>query len=96
MLGKKVEYFEATYHEFDTLVKAAYGIDYEFCADNETPNDTNYRFSAKKKELSKYEIDKLEGFKRGEYVPYMAHILFQDWANRDIIQEGDYLITVSW
>jgi hypothetical protein len=88
--------FEVDCYDFDDFVKEIYGQEYEFVPDIECGNDSQHSFTAKKSVLNKWDLEKLNKFsKTGEY-SYLAHALFTDLVNRDILPEGDYLIRVSW
>lgn len=89
------------YWDLEELIKEVYNQeDYEFTADMECGNDTKKSFKVKKGEfegsLGEYYRKDIQKFiDKGEY-SYLAGKLLNDLADKDIIQEGDYLINVSW
>lgn len=84
------------YNDFDHLVNEVYGIDYEIIPDMEKSNDSSLTASVKKSQLDTYDQQRLDTFKSGGHVNYMARLLLQDLVNNDYAPEGDYVIDISW
>jgi len=93
---KTVSYFEVDYHDFNKFIKSVYGQQFEIVADQELGNDSQATFTAKKESLDEYDAEQIETFKATGDGSYLAHTIFTDLANRDLIPEGEYLIEVCW
>jgi len=91
-----------SYDEFDDLVKKTYGQSFEFCADRETPNDTDYVFRVNKEPwkpgtvLDDYDLKRLNEFKQTGKGNYLSHVLLRDLINQDLMVPGTTVIEVSW
>lgn len=93
---KKQEYYEISYGDFESIVRVIYKQSYDFVADIEGSNDSEYKYSTDNDISDEWDQNKLNKFKTtGEY-QYLAPILIADLANRDLIPKGNILITVSW
>ena len=87
------------YYDLDNFIKAHYDLpDYEVIADMEYNNDSCYKMTIEKKELSKYDQEDLNEFlnSKGRDGNYMIYKLMYDMCNKDLIEPGHYLIDVSW
>jgi hypothetical protein len=93
---KTVTYFEVEEREFERFVKEIYGHDYSFVADVECGNDSEHSFPVRKSEIDEWDAARLETFKQTGRYDWLVHTLFQDLVNRDLIPEGNYLVSVSW
>jgi hypothetical protein len=100
---REVKYHELKYNEFKKLVKETYNQNYKFVADVECGNDSDHSYNDIKKTvldendaLDKYEIDEITDFKQNGKYNYLASTLLQDLVNRELLPEGNFLITVSW
>jgi hypothetical protein len=87
--------------DFDNFIRSVYGQPYEVVPDEEWNNDSSHRFVVEKKPytdnvLDMYDLKKLDTFINTGKSSYIAHILFRDLANRDLIEPGVYVINVSW
>lgn len=94
--AKKKTIFEVDYKDLERLIKEEFGHDFSIPADEEVGNDTSISKNIQKEELAKYDKDRLTEFLHiGRYGPCLQ-VLMTDMANRDVIEEGDYVIRVSW
>ena len=94
---KKKTYIEMDYMEFEELVAKYFGRkDYEFIADVECGNDSNHIFNIKKEVLNKYDKEHLNEWKLTGKGTFMAHYILTELANMGVLEEGRYLISVSW
>jgi hypothetical protein len=93
---KIVIHFVVDGSDLEELIRETYGHSYELTADMECRNDSEYEYMLKKKELNEYQKKDLAKFiQTGEYY-FIWNTLLQDMVNRSILDEGNYLIRVSW
>lgn len=94
---KTMVYNEMSYHEFEELVEATYGRKYEFVVDEECSNHSNHSYhNFKKDSLDEWETEDFQKFLDIGSYQFLSCILLQDLVNKELIPEGNYLITVSW
>lgn len=93
---KKIEYYYTPYYVLEEIIKEKFDKNFSVISDLEAGNGLCYDFEVKKKELKEYEQQNLLSWMKGEYMCYMTPTLLQLLVNRDILQEGNYLINVSW
>jgi len=100
---KKREYYEMDYWDLDELIETHLGFNPGCCDCWETGNDT-WKVLHISKNVDIYETEELKllledgeqyGYKiRNSYnAPYLAMV---ELCRRDIIPEGNYLITICW
>jgi len=78
------------YSDFDKLVRKHYNKpDYEVLIGLECGNDTEHLFHVKKEPIDEYDMDSKRFF---EY----PQTILNDLCNKEIIEEGEYLIQVCW
>lgn len=94
--SKKVM-FEVDYGDFERFVKETYGQDYNFVASEECGNDSVHDFNVNDKEaLDEYDQEKLDTFKTTGRYSFLNRTILQDLVNHDLIEPGNYLISVCW
>ena len=77
----------------EDVVKNTYGKNIEM----ESSNDTDYSYTIRKEKLTEYDIQNLEAIvKSGSFEDYNLRLIMTDLANKDIIPEGSYVVTMSW
>ena len=88
---KASEYIEIDANDLDTLVRETYGINYKCVVSGEWNNDSYHKYKVSKRKLANYEKDDMT-------YPRLADIdtILTDLCNKDIIEAGNYLITVCW
>lgn len=61
-------------------------------------NDTDYSISVKKEEIDDSDMDSVNTFLEKGYISmeYDYHAIFRYCANQGWIDEGDYVLEVSW
>lgn len=84
------------YSDFENIVKSVYGQDYEFTADEETPNDSSHSYSAKKGNLNERNRKDIETFMNTGKYQYLASAFIEDLVDRELLPEGEFLIEVCW
>ena len=89
-------YFVVDYHDLDNLLREYYPGWDTIISDQELHNDMEHAIWVQKEEISEYDIDDLEKSKAGKHVSWCLNTLMTDLCNRDIIEPGDYLITICW
>lgn len=82
--------------DLQRAIKAFYGKEYEIVSCEEWPNDTQHRLSIKKTILHQYDLTKLEQWLEGKPVNFILRSILIDLCNKNEIEPGTYLITVSW
>ena len=81
---------------FEAIVCEVYGkTDFSIAENEELMNDVSQEYNIKKFDLSGYDQKKLEDFIEGDS-KYITQVLFQDLVNKDILEEGSYIVNVSW
>lgn len=94
---KRVVYIEMEYGELEKLIKQTYGKAYEFVAEEELMNDVIKSFIVKKETLNEWDQVALDKFKAtGRTGGWRTNVLLTDMCNQGLIEEGNYLIIVSW
>lgn len=82
-------YKEVDYHDLEQFIFEIYGEQYESVAEEEWNNYSSHEFNVKKQ--VDFDKDKtIDIFDGG------VHEILQNLVNRDLIEEGNYLISVSW
>lgn len=93
---KKVSYIELDAWELDKFFEKVYGYEYEIAANHEASNGTNLTFCIDGK-IEKWNEESLEQFKQtGRMGGRKTSILLNDLARRGIIEEGEYIVSISW
>ena len=85
-----------SYGWFERIVNDIYGVNYEFVADQEAHNDTSYEYDVHKRKFSEWENNSLDKFKKEGKYSYMAGTILDDLCDKGVIEEGHYIIRVSW
>jgi hypothetical protein len=91
----KEEYLVVDYMDFDEFVTEVYGLKDRFCcaAEGEFNNDSCYQFTAEKEEIDEYYLNALPN---NDNRWISLDTVFTDLCNKDLIEEGNYLLTVCW
>jgi len=77
------------YNEFDELA-AKLGLDFNFCAEQEASNDSEYSFNVDDRDLAAYKPEHLK-------LPYLsAHTVLVALVAKGLLNKGDFLVEVSW
>ena len=86
------------YNDLCNFIEEAYGIDkFEYVALEELNNYSYKNYSIRKGEFDDYDLRKLEKFKQNPTsVNYITGILLTDLCNKGWLEEGDYMVHVSW
>jgi hypothetical protein len=94
---KKTVFIEMDYYEFEELVEKHFGRnDYEFVADVECGNDSSHTFNIKKEPLDTWGRKEFDEWKLTGKGRYLASHILTELVNMGILDEGEYLINVSW
>ena len=89
---KKIDCFD-----LERFIRDHYEVDYEIVEDNEWNNDSSYNETVSKGEIDSYYKKRFEDWKEGFYSgSYMLRHILKDLCNKGEIEEGNYLIKVSW
>lgn len=76
------------------IVAQAYGHEMEML---ESDNDTDYSVSVRKEKFDDYDQERLAKYIKSKHFPCDSlRLILTDLANKDIIPEGQYVITMSW
>jgi len=94
--SRTVTRIEVDYNDFDRFVSEVYGHSYEFVADIECDNYSQHSYSVAKRELNQWDLAKLNEFNETGQGSGLISVLFTDMANRYILPEGNYIISVFW
>jgi len=97
---KKKEYFVLDYNEMDKLVNtniSAANGKYEFCAEQESPNDVCYSYSVSKSDIDRsYNQKSFKEIEDGNLKYKGPFYLLLYMVKLGVIEQGNYLIEVSW
>jgi hypothetical protein len=96
--------FEVDYFDFEKFVNEVYQTDFDFVAQHEANNYSQYSFKPEiiknldeNKILEKDKKQKMENIRQGIITQYTSvHDIFDTLLTDGIIEEGEYVITVSW
>ena len=89
--------FHVEHWDLEEFICEVYGKDeYSFVEDAEVQNYSSKEFSLNKEPLDERDTNILNRFIEGHSPQYIIRILLQDMCNRDLIEEGDYIIKVFW
>lgn len=64
----------------------------------ESANDTDYHLSLKKEKIEDYDKETIDDFLKTGYIgmDYEYHTIFTHCVNEGWLEEGDYVLRVSW
>ena len=95
-IGKKKSVIEIDYNEVDRLAQETYGHNPEIVASEEWNNDEEHSIEVDG-ELDKWDLEALTKFIKTGHASFgIARILLNDLARQNLIEKGEYLVTVSW
>ena len=94
---EKITYSVFDYRDFEQMVNKHYKpkVKYDFVSDAEVGNDSCQSHYVVKDKMDGWDKQHMEELKHGEGCYHINYIL-QDLVNRDILEEGHYLIEVCW
>lgn len=81
--------------EFERFVRATYGIEFSFQADQECGNDTQHTFNVAG-EVDEWEQDEIDQLLNGGYPTYVTGALLNYMARSSLIPLGVYLIRLAY
>lgn len=99
---KKETFISVDYNDLEDLIHKTYGIkNYEMIAAEEWNNDSQHRIRIKKNEkLYDWDVENFEKWKSAqtsyEACDISLRLILIDMCKQGIIEEGTYLVTVSW
>lgn len=91
---KKQSTFIIECDDFDSFVESKYGGNLEFVAQQEANNYSNYDFSAPN--MAMFFDDEAKDIREGKYKNHSVHQIIQVLFEDGFIEEGEYIIRVSW
>src|SRR5690606_9459132 len=83
-------------YDIEQFIKQHYNHDFSVSSDQEASNDTEHSFNVKKETLNKWDQETLNNFIKEGRDGHSLRVILTDLANKDLIPEGTYLISVSW
>ena len=92
-----VNYRDIEYDDLENFINKHYKFEHSFeiPCDQEAGNGSNINISVKKEKFRKYDLQELKEF-NGSNKSFMLQTILTDLANKDLIEEGEYLISISW
>lgn len=84
------------YSDLNKFITEVYGKDFEFAVDVESSNDVSHSYTVKKEELTEWNRKHIDNFIATGRYGYITRSLLIDMANKGLIEEGDYIVDVSW
>lgn len=90
--------YEIDEYDFNEFVMKKYGGNFEFVAQHEANNDSQYSFNARKKTTkdSSYLLSIKEDIRKGAYGMHSVYAVFECLLEDGHIDEGEYVIEVCW
>jgi hypothetical protein len=91
--------FSTDYNDLEALISGVYGHDYEIMPMEEVGSSQSaatYNQDVAKGMLDGYELEELETLKGGKPNQYILGTILTDLANKGHLEEGEYIIDVSW
>lgn len=91
--------FRTDYHAVEELIQEVYGCYYEIMPMEEVGSSqyaATYEKTTKKGVLKEYELADIESLKSGDPSQFILSSIFKDLVNNGHIEEGKYVIDVSW
>ena len=92
--SKKRIVIEVDYNDLENVIKDYYGHDFEIVADQEVGNESTLNIMVKKKELDKWSTKDMEEFQNTGRGNFMLYKILTDLCNNDVIEEGQYIISI--
>lgn len=94
----KVTAIKVKYKDLEEFIQKQYSTEYCFIRDYECRNDSTHELTIKKAELDGYEEKDLKQLRDGRSGDgtFFASTALIDLCNKDIVEEGTYIIEVSW
>lgn len=93
---KKKTVIEVDCFDLERFINEVYGHNFEILCDLECANDSCRTMSIKKGKMTKYDLADVGKYKEIGEGSYLLHQLMDDMCARDLIEEGDYVIEISW
>lgn len=93
---EEIIYKQVEYHELEDLILHVYKQEYNIAAGEEKMNYVLLKYNVKKEQLDDYDKEQIKNFIETGNENYMLSYLLQDMCNKDIIEEGNYLINILW
>jgi hypothetical protein len=96
------EYWEIEYGDFDELASEVLGVEYECVAENEWNNYSSYDFPIKMPSIDpegyfmQYTLRDVERRIEGTKTKLSASDILEYMRYKNLIPDGNYLITVFW
>lgn len=90
---------EVDHYHLETLIREIYGQDYEIMPYEEVGSSqyaATYNIDVKKSKLDEYDLSRIEKLKTGNPESYSLRAIMTDMCNREIIEDGSYVIGVNW
>ena len=92
----KTTYFGCPFWDLEKLIKEKLGFEYEIPSMEERGNDVSIDFNVSKTTVGRDTKDVIEMMNGGRIKNFMLSDILQYMCDEDIIEEGNYLIDVSW
>lgn len=96
MVITEITYKVISYGDIDNLIRKTYGHEFDIVADQEVCNGANLNFNVSKGTVESYDKQRLESFVEFGTGHFIGHLILTDLCNKDLLEEGNYLIKVSW
>lgn len=93
---EKKTYLKISYRDFNSFVESVYGRPFSVTSSEEMKNDSVYSFNGIDGIIEDYDEEDLKLFLADEKDSYMARLLLNDLVRKNLIEPGDYIISVSW
>ena len=92
-LGEKKTVICCDYNDVEDIIREEYDmLDYSLVASEECGNDQSLTFSVKKGSNDAYDKEEIAD----KNWLYNTSLYLNDLADKDIIEEGEYLVRICW
>lgn len=95
----KEEVIVVEHYDLEKLIKSTYGTDYEIMSGEEVGSSqyaATYNIDVVKGELDEWEFEEVKDWMADGTGSYILRSIMKDMANKDVIEEGTYIIGVNW
>lgn len=87
---------EVDYSDLEDFIEENYNVEYNIIAGEETGNDEYLSYTIKNEYLTNYDYLNLRKWTETGNGMYLLSNILQDLCVKGLIEEGNYLIHVSW
>lgn len=84
------------YNDLEAFIEEIYGHEYEIVSMEEWNNSESHTFNIKGERIDDYNMKYITFLEKGNPKQYSLRVILIDMCNNGYIEEGNYLINISW